>query len=140
MRIIILGKGYVGTNLFNELNEKYNVSIFAKSELDYTDRWNFIMELTNTYDEETYVINCSGFTGRPNVDEGEHRKEECWKYNVVVPLELNKACKETGAEIIHITSGCIYSGYQKEWDENDTPNFGIYSDDASFYSKSKHAF
>ena len=30
--------------------------------------------------ERNVIINCSGFTGRPNVDEGESKKEECWKY------------------------------------------------------------
>jgi len=145
MNIIILGKGYVGNHLFNTLSEhsgrygeRPNVQIFSKEELDYTDE-TCLMEEINVMDD-TYIINCSGFTGRPNVDEGENKKEECWKYNVQVPLNLNKVCNETGAEIIHITSGCIYTGYEKEWEEDDTPNFGIYSNEASFYSKSKHAF
>ena len=79
MNIIILGKGYVGNHLFNTLSEhsgrygeRPNVQIFSKEELDYTDETS-LMEEINTLDD-TYVINCSGFTGRPNVDEGEKKK------------------------------------------------------------------
>ena len=145
MKIIILGKGYVGTQLYNTLNsysgrygEKNNINLYSKSELDYTDSYTLLNEMNPL--ERNVIINCSGFTGRPNVDEGESKKEECWKYNVQVPLSLNKVSNEVGAEIIHITSGCIYTGYDKDWEEEDTPNFGIYSNSSSFYSKSKHAF
>ena len=41
---------------------------------------------------------------------------------------------------IHITSGCIFTGYDKAWSEVDEPNFGVFNPDASFYSTSKHAF
>lgn len=85
------------------------------------------------------VINCSGFTGRPNVDEGEIKKEECWRLNVVSPLRINELCNALGIKYIHISSGCIYSGYEKEFVEEDKPNFGLF-DYSSFYSKSKHAF
>jgi dTDP-4-dehydrorhamnose reductase len=40
---------------------------------------------------------------------------------------------------VQIGSGCIYNGYDKEYSEEDEPNFGLYSDDSSFYSKCKHA-
>ena len=49
---------------------------------------------------------------------------------------VRKNCSFTN--FIHIGSGCIYDGYEKEYTEQDTPNFGIYSDKSSFYSKTKH--
>jgi dTDP-4-dehydrorhamnose reductase len=85
------------------------------------------------------VINCSGYTGSPNVDSGENNKELCWKLNVEVPLDISRTCKELNIDLIHISSGCIYTGYDKEYTEEDAPNFGMF-DTSSFYSKTKHAY
>ena len=41
--------------------------------------------------------------------------------------------------MIHISSGCIYSGYAKEYTEKDLPNFGLFDNESSWYSKTKHA-
>jgi dTDP-4-dehydrorhamnose reductase len=42
--------------------------------------------------------------------------------------------------VIHIGSGCVYSGYDKIYSEEDTPDFGSDSYESSFYSKTKDAF
>ena len=139
MKAVIVGKGYVGNSIFNQLTQNdyfETVELFSRSELDYSDPF----ELRRVVNKDTVVINAAGFTGRPNVDEGEIKKELCWDLNVKLPLTLNKVCRDIGASIIHITSGCIYTGYEKDWEESDEPNFGMFSNDSSFYSKSKHAF
>jgi dTDP-4-dehydrorhamnose reductase len=136
--VLILGAGYVGTELFNFVCKDTNKYwLHSKATLDYSDESalrKFI--LNNAVD---YVVNCSGFTGRPNVDEGEHKKDECWNLNVVQPLKVSKTCGALGIGYIHISSGCIFSGYEKEFTEEDKPNFGLFNE-SSFYSKSKHAF
>lgn len=135
--VLIIGAGYVGTELYYYCNNNNSFWLHSKNTLDYTDESvlrKFI--LNNSID---YVINCSGFTGRPNVDEGELRKEDCWDLNVRIPLKVSKTCKAFDIEYIHISSGCIFTGYDKEFAETDTPNFGLFND-SSFYSKSKHAF
>ena len=136
--VLILGAGYVGTELFSWVNkEKNNYWLYSRKNLDYSDQSVLSKFLLNNKIE--YVINCSGFTGRPNVDEGEIKKKECWELNVLLPLKISKICKALNINYIHISSGCIYSGYEKEFTEEDAPNFGLY-DHSSFYSKSKHAF
>lgn len=136
--VLILGAGYVGTELFSWVNkEKNNYWLYSRKDLDYSDQSVLSKFLLNNKIE--YVINCSGFTGRPNVDEGEIKKKECWELNVLLPLKISKICKALNINYIHISSGCIYSGYEKEFTEEDEPNFGLY-DHSSFYSKSKHAF
>jgi dTDP-4-dehydrorhamnose reductase len=136
--VLILGAGYVGTELFSWVNkEKNNYWLYSRKNLDYSDQSTLSKFLLNNKIE--YVINCSGFTGRPNVDEGEIKKKECWELNVLLPLKISKICKALNINYIHISSGCIYSGYEKEFTEEDAPNFGLY-DHSSFYSKSKHAF
>jgi dTDP-4-dehydrorhamnose reductase len=136
--VLILGAGYVGTELFSWVNkDKNNYWLYSRKDLDYSDQSTLSKFLLNNKIE--YVINCSGFTGRPNVDEGELKKKECWELNVLLPLKISKICKALNINYIHISSGCIYSGYEKEFTEEDEPNFGLY-DHSSFYSKSKHAF
>jgi dTDP-4-dehydrorhamnose reductase len=124
--------------LFSWVNkDKNNYWLYSRKDLDYSDQSTLSKFLLNNKIE--YVINCSGFTGRPNVDEGEIKKKECWELNVLLPLKISKICKALNINYIHISSGCIYSGYEKEFTEEDAPNFGLY-DHSSFYSKSKHAF
>lgn len=138
MKLLILGKGYIGTNLRNYLvKEKHEVYNFSRAELDYSSEerlYNFLIK-----QPVDAVINTSGFTGRPNVDECETKKEQCWKLNVLLPKLIEDTCKEVDANFIHVSSGCIYSGYEKDFTEDDKPNFGMFEDHSSFYSKSKHA-
>lgn len=136
--VLILGAGYVGTELYTH-SAKENIHYFLKSkkELDYGNEAALCKFILNN--GITHIINCAGFTGRPNVDEGEQKKKLCWRLNVELPLKISNVCKTLGIEYIHISSGCIYSGYEKKFTETDDPNFGLF-DTSSFYSKSKHAF
>jgi UDP-glucose 4,6-dehydratase len=135
-QILILGKGYIGYYLYNSLSEHQRI-IVSSEDLNYHDISTLNKFLLNK--NISLVINCSGFTGRPNVDEGELKKEKCWELNVVSPLKINRLCNKLDIRYIHISSGCIYNGYDKEFVEDDKPNFGLF-DYSSFYSKSKHAF
>jgi len=148
--ILIIGKGLVGNTLrdtFSKLlldptkNRFYDKLFFASRSnnvgVDYTD-----INALNKFcfnNGITHIINCSGFTGRPNVDECETRKQECWYLNTSLPLKISRMCEARDIEYIHISSGCIYTGYEKDFTEEDEPNFGLYNT-SSFYSKSKHAY
>jgi dTDP-4-dehydrorhamnose reductase len=138
---VILGKGFVGTHLslyFKRNNIEHK--IFSQSELDYTDP-NTLRDYLNENDKDIkWVINCSGYTGVPNVDACEDNKELCYAYNVLYPMQVVKLCDRFKIPVIHIGSGCIYSGYDKAYSEEDTPNFGMYSNESSYYSKCKHVF
>lgn len=138
--ILVLGGGYLGNKIGDYLASSiggFDVKIVKASLVDYHDKKEMWRLLVNQDPE--YVINCSGFTGRPNIDEAESKKEECWEYNVRSPLRVANACHQYGVKHIHISSGCIYTGYEKEYTETDTPNFGLW-DISSTYSKTKHAY
>ena len=138
---VILGKGFVGTHLSHYFKQNnIDHKIFSQSELDYTDP-NTFKDFLDTNDKDIkWVINCSGYTGIPNVDACEDNKELCYAYNVLYPMQVVKLCNQYKIPVIHIGSGCIYSGYEKEFTEEDIPNFGIYSNQSSYYSKCKHVF
>lgn len=137
--VLILGKGYIGNYIFDHLSSSgyTNVTCASSKDLNYHDRRTFWKYLVAN--EPNVVINCSGFTGRPNIDQAELKKDECWNLNVYSPLQTAELCNKLGIKYMHISSGCIFDGYEKEFTEEDTPNFGLY-DTSSFYSKTKHAF
>jgi dTDP-4-dehydrorhamnose reductase len=137
MSTLILGDGYVGRAIFQSLVHQKKVVVQARKDLDYHNQSVLRKYIINN-DIKT-VVNCSGYTGSPNVDSGESNKELCWKLNVEVPLDISKTCKDLNVDLIHISSGCIYTGYDKEYTEEDAPNFGMF-DVSSFYSKTKHAY
>ena len=142
MNVLILGSGYIGNHLFNHLKTKCNVEQISQSMVDYT----FTKRFKGSIDFKSYLhdkrfdvaINCSGYTGKPNVDACESNKSECWQYNVLSPVRTAEVLNLFKIPVIHVSSGCIYEG-SKNFTEKDTPNFGLYDDHSSFYSKSKHA-
>ncbi len=138
LNLLILGKGYVSNHLFNHLKNDFNVIIQSAKEMDYHNA-NTLHKFLLNNDIDT-VINCSGFTGRPNIDEAEKKKELCWDLNTTSPLRVNAICNTRNINYLHISSGCVYDGYEKVWSEEDSPNYGLFCNRASFYSKSKHAF
>lgn len=139
LNILILGDGYMGNHIFNHLiKEGFGATKKSSKELDYHDSRTLYKYLINN--GVCTVINCSGFTGRPNIDEAEIKKELCYELNVLSPLRVNKICNTLNVNYLHISSGCIYDGYEKEWSEEDKSNYGLFTTHSSFYSKSKHSF
>tara|TARA_R100000808_G_scaffold8266_1_gene23478 strand:+ start:14419 stop:15282 length:864 start_codon:yes stop_codon:yes gene_type:complete len=138
--ILILGKsGYIGKAFVEEAkrrNIEYNA--LSRSEVDYTNYEelnSFFLKIgACKYD---VVINCAGFIGKPNVDACETRKAETIAGNVVFPVMLSNLCARFGAIYCHISSGCIYNGYDKEYTEEDPPNFCFKTNNGSFYSGTK---
>ena len=137
MNVLILGKGFIGNDLFRHLkNCNIDTTIINQASLDYTSRHalhNFLLQ--NTFN---VVINCSGYTGSPNVDACEIEKEKCLFYNVSVPVQICSLCAQFKIKFINVSSGCIYTGYEKEFTEKDEPNFGIHNINSSYYSFTKH--
>ena len=141
MNILILGKGYIGFYLNNYLSRMpdTNVTWLSKSIVDYTNPADLYKYFAST-SKPDWIINASGYTGRPNVEACELDKENCLKYNVLVPLQLTEAANYLGIPIIHIGSGCVYTGHEKEFEESDPTNFGASTYESSFYSKTKDLF
>ena len=137
MNILILGKGYVGNYLAKATTE-HNLIHIGKKDLDYSNPITFETFLNEL--KIDWIINSSGYTGKPNVDSCEDDKENCYHYNVTIPLYITKVANKLDIPVIHIGSGCIYSGYEKQYTEQDPSDFGVDCFDSSFYSKTKDAF
>jgi dTDP-4-dehydrorhamnose reductase len=137
-KVLILGLGYVGNKLKAYL-ERHNVTVTALNQKNFNYACEDTLRKYLSNQSFDYVINCCGYTGVPNVDACELNKEACWHLNVVTGLMINRVCTELNIKHIFVSSGCIYTGYTKDFTEEDVPNFGLYNKESSFYSKSKHA-
>lgn len=140
MNVLILGGGYVGNHLFNFLKKSCNVEQITQNIVDYTFTNPRSKDFKSYLHDKRFdiAVNCSGYTGKPNVDACESDKAACWEYNVLAPVRTAEVLNLFKIPVIHISSGCIYQGLGK-YTEEDVPNLGLYDDDSSFYSKSKHA-
>lgn len=129
-RIFILGHtGYIGS---------YFVKYFHENKVKFHPLFRGdISNLQCILRKNDILINCAGYTGKPNVDACEDNKVECLEGNVILPGKLNEICIKTGAILCHISSGCIYNGFEKDYIENDIPNFSFRTNNCSFYSGTK---
>lgn len=133
---IILGKnGYIAEAIIKELKSRDLPHVaWSRSEVDYTN----LAELKyNLYvlGDDLHVINCAGYIGKPNVDACELAKADCIEGNVLFPSMVAQLCADLDHQYTHISSGCIYGGYEKHFTEQDTSNFDFQN--GSFYSGTK---
>jgi UDP-glucose 4,6-dehydratase len=164
--ILLLGaSGYIGGAFAGELRRRQQVFVpLARKQVDYT-RFDALLEFLRA-SKPSFVVNCAGFTGKPNVDACELDKAGTLAGNTLLPQTLAHACAAAGIPWGHVSSGCIYSGAkisqngevrvekdltQTEWHalaeakspailgftETDPPNFSFRDLPCSFYSGSK---
>jgi dTDP-4-dehydrorhamnose reductase len=100
MNILVVGRGWVGHKVFTEM----------------VIRGHVVKYVPHTYNIEKagikhdWVINCAGFTGKPNVDACEKEKKKTIDANAIYPVLLYEQCKRMGIKFAHFSSGCIYKG------------------------------
>lgn len=133
---VILGKnGYIAEAMIKELKSRNLPHVaWSRADVDYTN----LTELKyNLYilGDDLHVINCAGYIGKPNVDACELAKADCIEGNVLLPAMLAQLCNENKYDFTQISSGCIYGGYEKDFTEDDAPNFDFQN--GSFYSGTK---
>jgi dTDP-4-dehydrorhamnose reductase len=138
--IWILGaSGYVGS-AYQRLLEHRGVPFRAlpRNVLDYYNRATLTAALHEA--RPPFVVNCAGYTGKPNVDACELHKTECLNGNAILPGILREACEATGTPWGHVSSGCIFTGRRSDgggFRETDVPNFSFRTNNCSFYSGTK---
>ena len=165
--ILLLGAtGYVGQAFAAELKRRNRpFRELSRSTVDYT-RFSVLRETLRSLRPEC-VVNCAGYTGKPNVDACEVAKADTLQGNTLFPLTLAQACEVEKVPLGHVSSGCIYAGakladqhgvFRPEKDlmspgvhhlvqqhperlrgfsEEDAPNFSFRDGPCSFYSGTK---
>tara|TARA_B100000287_G_scaffold428313_1_gene479506 strand:+ start:1054 stop:1980 length:927 start_codon:yes stop_codon:yes gene_type:complete len=138
--VILLGStGYIGKEFKKQL-DSLGVETYCPSRNDYN--YYQLETLKQIIHEKgaTFLINCAGYVGMPNVDECEHNQDQVRLANVSLVQTISKACLMMGIPWAHISSGCIYNGEStgaNGFTEKDMPNFTFTQGNSNYYSMSK---
>jgi len=164
--ILLLGAtGYIGQAFATELRKRGKTfQSVSRAACDYT-RFDALLALLRSTPVE-FLINCAGFTGKPNVDACETARADTLLGNALLPQTIAHACTVADVPWGHVSSGCIYSGAKlmesghprivrdmtapefqsalthdraaiRGFSEADEPNFSFRQPPCSFYSGSK---
>src|SRR5437868_545747 len=109
MIVLLGGTGYVGEAFAAALKRRqWPFILLRRKEFDYASFPLFLDYLQRT--KPAFVINCAGYTGKPNVDACELAKADTLQGNTLFPINLAHACSLTKTPWGHVSSGCIFSG------------------------------
>lgn len=136
--ILLFGStGYIGSEFKKQLTEQnFKFICWENTRKTSFDQLQNLFK----YQKITLAINAAGYTGKPNVDACEKDKEETFYGNVLWPHLLTQWCSLNNIKLIHISSGCIYTGNtlnKTGFTEKDEPNFTFKQNNCSFYSGTK---
>lgn len=105
-KILILGKGFIGTRL----KEHFKCDIADQRINSFEDADNIIKQ----YNPDI-VINCIGYIGEKNTWDCEKNKDKTLFANTYIPILIAEAAIKHKKKLIHISSGCIYHfDYEKD--------------------------
>ncbi|MBL9126973.1 MAG: sugar nucleotide-binding protein, partial [Verrucomicrobiales bacterium] len=101
--LVLGGTGYVGQAFARDIERRgWTGRVVRRSEVDYT-RFGPVVRLLRD-SKPAFVVNCAGFTGKPNVDACESQQSETLLGNVALPLTLAQACEAAGVPWGHVSS------------------------------------
>src|SRR5437899_12825247 len=108
--IVLLGaSGYIGQAFAQALRERaQSFTALSRKQVDYS-RFDALLEFLSRT-KPKFLINCAGYTGKPNVDACENAKADTLAGNALLPLTIGAACATLDIPWGHISSGCIYTG------------------------------
>jgi len=139
MFVLVGASGFIGSKFAEVLASRgLKFCGLSRTEVDYADA--SVLRDWMRVERPRFLINAAGYTGKPNVDAGEHNKAECLMGNAVLPGRIREVCEEMGVPWGHVSSGCTFSGRRPDgggWLETDSPNFSFRSPPCSFYSGTK---
>lgn len=163
--LLLGGTGYVGDAFARELSRRgWDSRVLRRADVDYT-RFDRLLAVLREARWD-FVINCAGYTGKPNVDACESAPSETLVGNSLLPQTVAHACHAAGVAWGHVSSGCIYKGAKvvessgiriepdlttpsfralmdgdrsaiRGFTETDEPNFSFRQGACSFYSGTK---
>ena len=140
MHVLLIGStGYVGSEFASQIQDRgYHLTAIGRRNCDLYS----VAALTTCLREAApdILINCAGYTGKPNVDACELDKTNCLAGNAVLPGVIAEACDAIDLPWGHVSSGCIYTGARPDgsgFREHDVPNFSFRQNNCSFYSGTK---
>jgi dTDP-4-dehydrorhamnose reductase len=107
-RILLIGSGgYIGQAFVKEIQDRGIALEVDHNRLYYHTRK--IGPVLNTTSPDL-VINCAAFITKPSVDLCENHKADTLIGNLVFPHLLACLCSDRDIPLLHVSTGCLYSG------------------------------
>lgn len=128
MKILIIGKGYIGQRCAAAWSDAVVSDMLVQSVAD--------AEALLAEHSPDVVLNAAGVVGKPNVDWCEDNQAETIFGNTVLPFYIAQACAAKDIYLLHIGSGCIFYGDSPDnrpWNEQDFAN------PQAVYTRAKYA-
>lgn len=129
MKILIIGKGYLGSRCAESWDDAVLTDKFIETVQD-------VEELIDKHQPDA-ILNAAGIVGKPNVDWCETHQVETYKGNTILPLIIAEACQNKGIYMLHMGTGCIFYGASSPsggpWTEED------YANPVAVYTRCKYA-
>jgi len=102
--IVLLGSsGYVGEEFIRQLeNRSLPYARLGRTDCDLYQPELLARKLEAL--DADFLINCAGYTGKPNVDACELHRSECLSANAVMPGKIAEACELAGISWGHVSS------------------------------------
>jgi dTDP-4-dehydrorhamnose reductase len=118
MKVLLVGAaGQLGTDLADALTNRVDLLPLTHAQIDITDRERVDQALAaHTPD---LVINTAAYN---RVDDCEDQLDFALHVNTVGPYVLARACRSSGAALLHVSTDYVFSGESdRPWRETDTP-------------------
>lgn len=129
MKILIIGKGYLGTRCAETWKDEAILSDKVVKTVEDVE------SLIDKHQPDA-VLNAAGIVGKPNVDWCETHQRETIEGNTILPITIAKACQNKNVYLLHMGTGCIFYGPKPDstpWDEDDFAN------PSAVYTRAKYA-
>jgi 3,5-epimerase/4-reductase len=131
--LLIFGNGWLGHKIRDYFDSEGNKTFLSAIDIANPDKVRDILRMN----KPKIVINAAGKTGKPTIDwcnENDENRLATIRSNVAGPLVLLDQCTKLGIRLVHLSSGCIFTG--------DAPRpSGFNEDDQanpnSFYAETK---
>ncbi|PLX26073.1 hypothetical protein C0580_00570 [Candidatus Parcubacteria bacterium] len=129
MKILIIGKGYLGTRCAETWKDEAILSDKVVESVEDVEK------LIDEHQPDA-VLNAAGVVGKPNVDWCETHQAETIEGNTILPITIARACANKNIYLLHMGTGCIFYGPKPDgtpWDEDDFAN------PSAVYTRAKYA-
>lgn len=117
MKIILFGaNGMLGSYIKNYFINRCQTFCIRREDLDIakTSQLEIMNVLSPLIKSEDVIINAAGI-----IKQKEYLIEEMIAVNSLFPHTLNEVKNRYGAEVIHITTDCVFNGSKGNYNEND---------------------
>lgn len=132
MKLLIFGSnGMLGNYISSYLSNKYEIINLTRKDLDLsTITFKNIDELfkLKNIQENDIIINCAGVIPQASKQRSLNSRLY-FKINSLFPVILSSICEKYSAKMFHITTDCVFSGKDGNYNENsehdETNDYGM---------------